>query len=197
MIRSRIAAATLAVVTLSCSMTIVSSSGIAGASTAQNCAKLTKAVVKADGFTKATGPVVTPYNYAKGARNHDNALGTTYDFGKGALVIGCVSPADLVKLSIAAEGAKKPTMSAAAYLAYMVKQSSGAMTKTKVGPVFDYLDFGNGKEDGLGSTASAKSLRLDAWVAGKYIVLGFIAPVVIKPSPALLKLIASTIEVLK
>jgi hypothetical protein len=196
MFRSRIAAVSLAFVTLGASLVTVGANSTAGASTAQNCSKLTKSVVVADGFTKAIGPKVTPYNYKVASKNAPNALGTTYDFGKGALVIGCVSPADLVHLSADAQGAMKPTMSATAYLNYMVKQSAGAMTKTKVGPVFDYLDFGNGKEDGLGSTATASSVRLDAWVAGKYLIFGFIAPVTTKPTPALLKLVDTTLKVL-
>lgn len=53
----------------------------------------------------------------------------------------------------------------------------------KVRPAWDYLDFGKGKEDGLGSASTPSSVRLDAWVAGKYIILGFIAPVTTKPTP--------------
>jgi hypothetical protein len=72
------------------------------------------------------------------------------------------------------------------------------MTKTKVGPVNDYLDFGNGKEDGLGSLSTAKSLRLDAWVAnGKYVILTFTAPAAAKASTPLLNFINSTLAVLK
>jgi len=168
---------------------------VAGASTtAQSCATLTKAVIVADGYAGATGPKITPYNYSKASANATNALGTTYDFGPKALVIGCVSPADIKKLSAAAS---KPTMTSIQYMAYMVKQAAGAMKKTPVGGVSDYLDFGNGKEDGLGSTATAGSVRLDAWVAGNYIVLTFTAPVVATPTKALLNLIKTTQTLLK
>jgi hypothetical protein len=164
----------------------------ANAATA-SCSALTKAVVVADGYTAATGPVVTAYNYKTISKNPANALGTTIDFGAKALVVGCVSPADIAKLSVAAQGSGKPTMSAAAYLSYMAKQSAGAMKKTPVGGVSDYLDFGNGKEDGLGSTMNAGSIRLDAWVAGgKFIILTFSAPASAKPSASLLNFIKST-----
>lgn len=157
-----------------------------------SCASITKALVVADGYKPATGPTTTPYNFAKPASNQANALGTTIDFGAKALVVGCISPADIAKYSVAANGAKKPVMSATQYLAYVVKQSAGAMKKTTVGGVSDYLDFGNGKEDGVGSTAKAGSLRLDAWVAGKYVILTFSAPAVATPPASLLAFIKST-----
>ena len=166
----------------------------AGATSTATCASLTKQVVVADGYTKATKPVITPYNYKKLSANAANALGTTIDFGAQALVVGCVSPSDITKLSVIAQGKNKPTMTAQQYMNYLVKQSAGAMKKTKVGPVYDYLDFGNGKEDGLGSTSKATSVRLDAWVAGKYIILGFSAPVV-TPAPArLIDFITTTLK---
>ena len=129
-------------------------------------------------------------------RHAANSLGTTIDFGKGALVVSCVSPADIAKLSVSAQGAGKPTMTAQQYMDYMVAQSAGAMTATPVGGVTDYLDFGNGKEDGLGSTATATSVRLDAWVANKFIILTFIHPATTTPSSALLNFIKTTHSVL-
>ena len=161
-----------------------------------SCAAITKTAVVTDGYTKATTPVVTVYNYAKSSANAANSLGTTLDFGSKALVVACVSPADINKLSVAAQGASKPAMTATQYMAYMVKQSAGAMTKKTVGGVSDYLDLGNGKEDGLGSTAKAGSLRLDAWVAGKFIVLTFSAPASTTPPKALLSFIKTTQTVL-
>ena len=86
----------------------------------------------------------------------------------------------------------KTTMSANAYMAYVVKQAAGAMKKTPVGGVSDYLDFGNGKEDGIGSLSKAGSIRLDAWVAGGYIFLTFSQPASATPTPALLKFIKYT-----
>jgi len=157
-----------------------------------SCSSITKALVVADGYKAATGPTITPYNFANTSANQANALGTTIDFGAKALVVGCVSPADIAKYSVAANGAKKPVMTATQYLAYVVKQSAGAMKKTPVGGVSDYLDFGNGKEDGVGSTSKAGSLRLDAWVAGKYVILTFSAPAVATPPAALLAFIKST-----
>ena len=157
---------------------------------ATSCASLTKSLVVADGYTKATGPVITPYNYKKTSANSANALGTTYDFGAKALVASCVSPSDLVQLSKMA-GAKT-TMSSTAYMAYMVKQSSGSMSKTMVAGVADYLDFGNGTQDGLGSLSGSIGLRLDAWVAGKYIILAFSAPAVQKAPASLVKFINAT-----
>ncbi len=154
----------------------------AGATSTTSCASITQKVVVADGYKKAAKAKVTPYNYKKLSANAANSLGTTIDFGAKALVVSCVSPSDIKKLSVIAQGSKKPTMTAQQYMNYMVKQSAGAMKKTKVGPVYDYLDFGNGKEDGLGSTSSAGSVRLDAWVAGNYIILTFSAPVV-NPAP--------------
>ncbi len=152
-----------------------------------SCASITKALVVADGYKSAVDPTLTPYNFANSAANQANALGTTIDFGAKALVVGCVSPADIAKYS----GSKKP-MSATQYLASVVKQSAGAMKKTAVGGVSDYLDFGNGKEDGVGSTSKVGSLRLDAWVAGKYVILTFSAPAVATPPAALLAFIKST-----
>jgi hypothetical protein len=88
-------------------------------------------------------------------------------------------------------------MTATQYLAYIVKGSAGAMKKTAVGGVSDFLDFGNGKEDGVGSLSTAGSLRLDAWVAGKYVVLTFSAPAAAVPSKSLLAFIKSTQTLLK
>ena len=160
------------------------------------CGALTKSVVVADGFTNASGPTITKYDYNNLNANAANSLGTTIDFGKGALVVSCVSPADIAKLSVSAQGAGKPTMTAQQYMDYMVAQSAGAMTATPVGGVTDYLDFGNGKEDGLGSTATATSVRLDAWVANKFIILTFIHPATTTPSSALLNFIKTTHSVL-
>lgn len=170
------------------SVVAAGSASVAGAASA-SCASITKSLVVSDGYTMATGPVITPYNYAKASANAANALGTTIDFGPQALIVSCVSPSDIAKLS--AQAGKK-TMSATAYMNYMVSQSQGAMTKTPVGGVNDYLDFGNGKEDGLGSLSKAGSLRLDAWVAGNYIFLGFSQPASQTPSKSLLNFIKST-----
>lgn len=157
-----------------------------------SCASITKALVLSDGYKAAVGPMLTPYNFTNASANQANALGTTIDFGAKALVVGCVSPADIAKYS----GSKKPAMTATQYLASVVKQSAGAMKKTAVGGVSDYLDFGNGKEDGIGSTAKVGSLRLDAWVAGKYVILTFSAPAVATPPAALLSFIKSTQRIL-
>jgi hypothetical protein len=175
---------------LTLSSTIATSAGAAGSSV--SCASITKSVIVADGFTGATTPKVTPYNYTTSSANPANSLGTTIDFGSKALVVACVSPSDIKKLSVIAHGSSKPPMTATQYMAYQVKQSAGAMVKTPVGGVSDFLDFGSGKEDGLGSTAKAGSVRLDAWVAGKYIFLTFIAPVSTTPSKPLLSFIKTT-----
>ena len=152
-----------------------------------NCSSITKAVVVADGYKTATSPKITPYNFANTSANEANAQGTTIDFGATALVVGCVSPADIAKYS----GGKK-TVTATQYLASVVKASAGAMKKTMVGGVADYLDFGNGKEDGVGSTSKAGSLRLDSWVAGKYVIFTFSAPAVATPPAALVAFVKST-----
>ncbi|HEY4898209.1 MAG TPA: hypothetical protein VIH79_00635 [Candidatus Nanopelagicaceae bacterium] len=157
-----------------------------------SCSSITKAVVVADGYKSTSGPTTTPYNFTNTSVNQANALGTTIDFGAKALVVGCVSPSDIAKFSVLAQGSKKPIMNATQYLAYVVKQSAGAMKKTAVGGVSDYLDFGNGKEDGVGSTANAGSLRLDAWVAGKFVILTFSAPAAATPPTALLSFIKTT-----
>lgn len=148
----------------------------------------------ADGFTGATTPKVTSYNYTKPSMNPANALGTTIDFGPKALVVSCVSPSDIKKLSAIVQGPSKPPMSAAEYLAYLAKQSAGAMKMTPVGGVSDYLDFGNGKEDGLGSTSSAGGVRLDAWATNKYIFLTFSAPVSMTAPKPLLSFIKTTVH---
>jgi hypothetical protein len=168
------------------------SKGVGAATGAASCSSLTQAVVLADGFSAAQVPTITPYNYAAPSSNPTNALGTTIDFGPQALVVSCVSPSDLQQLSVAAQGSKKSAMSAKAYMAYLVKQANGAMKRTRVGGVNDYLDFGNGKEDGLGSTATASSVRLDAWVVGHFIVLTQTAPATTAPSQALLAFIKTT-----
>lgn len=177
-------------------ITVSSSFALSANAATPSCSAITKSAVIADGYTNASTPVVTTYNYAKPSTNAANSLGTTIDFGAKALVVACVSPADIKKLSIAAQGASKPAMTATQYIAYMVKQSAGAMTKKSVGGVSDYLDLGNGKEDGLGSTAKAGSLRLDAWVVGKFIVLTFSAPASATPPKALLSFIKTTQTVL-
>ncbi len=157
------------------------------------CSAITKSLVTSKGFTHATGPVVKPYNFVNESKNADNALGTTIDFGAKALVVGCVSPSDIAKLSQQAQNSMMPAMTAQQYMNYMVQQASGAMKKTPVAGTNDYLDFGNGKEDGLGSTKSMASVRLDAWVAGGYIFLGFSGPVTsAKPSAALVNFIKWT-----
>ena len=168
------------------------SSAPASQAAVTGCAAITKALVVADGYKTATAPKITPYNFAHTSANEANALGTTIDFGATALVVGCVSPSDIAKYS----GSMK-SMTATQYLASVVKTSAGAMKKTSVGGVNDYLDFGNGKEDGVGSTSKAGSLRLDAWVAGKYVILTFSAPAVATPPAALLAFIKSTQSVLK
>ena len=165
----------------------------AGAATAPSCAGITKALVVSNGYTAATGPVVTPYNYKKESANAANALGTTLDFGAKALVVSCVSPADIAKLSALATPGK-PIMTATQYMAWMVKDSAGAMKATPVAGVTDYLDFGNGKEDGIGSTVKAGSVRLDAWVAGKFIFLAFSAPVTPTVPTPLVNFIHSTVK---
>jgi len=165
---------------------------LAGAKSQPSCRQLTKSVLAADGYTHAVGPTVTTYNYKKPSTNAANSLGTTLDFGKKAIVIGCVSPTDIKTLNSAAGAPHAAHATAAQYMKYLVAQSSGAMVKTPVGGVSDYLDFGNGKEDGLGSTASGSSVRLDAWVAGNYIFLTFTSPASPTPSPALLHLIKTT-----
>ncbi len=80
----------------------------AGAATAHatsaGCNAITKSLAVGDGFAKATGPKVTPYNYSKLSANPANALGTTIDFGAKALVVSYVSPSDLAKLSVMAQG---------------------------------------------------------------------------------------------
>ncbi len=181
----------LSTLSMSLVIAVVSFTPMAQAATG-SCASITKALVVADGYKSATGPATTPYNFANAAANQANALGTTIDFGAKALVVGCISPADIAKYSVAANGKKKPAMTATQYLAYVVKQSAGAMKKTPVGGVSDYLDFGNGKEDGVASTSKAGSLRLDAWVAGKYVILTFSAPAVATPPAPLLAFIKST-----
>ncbi len=163
----------------------------ASAATA-SCSSLTKGAIVSDGFKNTISATITSYNYQKPSSNQPNALGTTIDFGPKAVVIACVSPKDIAKLSVTAQGGGKPTMSAQQYMKYLVKQSAGAMKKTPVGGVNDYLDFGNGKEDGVGSLSTAGSIRLDAWVARGYIFLTFSQPASSTPSAALLKLIHST-----
>jgi len=155
------------------------------------CSSITKALVVADGYKSATSPKITPYNFANTSANEANAQGTTIDFGAKALVVGCVSPADIAKYS----GGKK-TVTATQYLASVVKAAAGAMKKTPVAGVSDYLDFGNGKEDGVGSTSKAGSLRLDAWVAGNYVIFTFSAPAVATPPAALVSFIKWTQTIL-
>jgi hypothetical protein len=148
----------------------------------------------ADGYKGAATPVVTPYNYTKPSMNPAHALGTTLDFGSKAIVVSCISPSDIKKLSTMVQGSSKPPMSAAQYLAYLAQQSAGAMKKTPVGGVSDYLDFGNGKEDGLGSTAKAGGVRLDAWATKHYIFLTFSAPVATTAPKSLLSFISTTVK---
>lgn len=169
-----------------------SSTSAGAASSSASCASITRSVVVGDGFTGAASPTVTPYNYKTLSANPTNSLGTTIDFGSKALVVACVSPSDIKKLSAIAQGSSKAPMTATQYMAYLVKQSAGAMVKTPVGGVSDFLDFGSAKEDGLGSTSKAGSVRLDAWVAGKYIFLTFIAPASSTPSKPLLSFIKTT-----
>jgi hypothetical protein len=140
----------------------------AGASTTSKsssptCQSITRAQVVAAGFAGALTPKVTPYNDNKVTANAPNSLGETIDFGSKALVVGCATPTDLKALSLVANGAGKPSMTAAQYVQYLVRSSAGAMKRESIGGVLGYVDYGNGKEDGLGSTASAGSVRLDTF----------------------------------
>ena len=167
--------------------TVTATGSIASATTANKCGQLTLSAIKSYGFTKATGPKITQYNFKKESANAANALGETIDFGAKALVISCVTPSDIAKLSVQAGGNKSWT--AARYMQWMVKDSAGAMKATPTVNTTSYLDFGSGKEDGLGSTVSSSSVRLDAFVFHKYIIMVQTAPVSVKPSAALTKFI--------
>lgn len=167
-------------------LTVTTTGVVAGAAT-NKCGQITLSAVKSYGFTKATGPVITQYNYKKPSANAANSLGETIDFGAKALVVSCVAPSDIAKLSVQAGG--KSTWTAARYMQWMVKDSAGAMKATPTANTTSYLDFGNGKEDGLGSTVSASSVRLDAFVFHNYIIMVQTAPVAVKPSAALVKFI--------
>jgi hypothetical protein len=160
-------------------------SGVATA--ASGCGVLTSALVTSAGYTHALSPVVTPYNYTMTSANETNALGTTYDFGVHATVVSCVAPRDIKKLAKAA----KVKNSAAAYLAWMVKDSNGTMIPTTIGSTKDWVDYGNGKEDGLGSFVSDTSIRLDAFRAGRYIILIQTSPALTAAVPPLQRLVAA------
>ncbi len=153
-----------------------------------SCESITKALMVSEGFSMATGPVVKPYNFAKPSANQANALGQTRDFGKAAIVVSCVSPSDVAKLSAQA---KLKTRGAKDYMKYVVAQAAGAMKATPVDGVTDYLDYGNGKEDGIASMAKAGSIRLDAWTVGSYAFFTFTTPAG-PPSKALDKFIHYT-----
>ncbi len=186
----------LASLTLVAATGTVISSG-AGATTVTGCGLITHSLIKADGFDSSTGPYVTDYNYAHPSKNAANALGQTIDFGTKALVVSCLDPAHLA-VAWKVQGFAGKATNATDFMTKLVAASAGAMTKTKVGPVTDYLDFGNGKEDGLGSLSTAKSLRLDAWVAnGKYVILTFMAPAVSKAPTTLINFMNSTVAILK
>ena len=163
--------------------TVAATGSIASAATANKCGQLTLSAIKSYGFTKATGPKITQYNFMKPSANAKNALGETIDFGAKALVISCVTPSDIAKLSVQAGG--KKTWTAQQYMNWMVKDSAGAMKATPTAGTTSYLDFGSGKEDGLGSTVKATSVRLDAFVFHNYILMIQTAPVSVKPSAAL------------
>ena len=167
--------------------TVAATGSIASAATANKCGQLTLSAIKSYGFTKATGPKITQYNFTKSSANAANALGETIDFGAKALVISCVTPSDIAKLSVQAGG--KKTWTAQQYMNWMVKDSAGAMKATPTAGTTSYLDFGNGKEDGLGSTVKSSSVRLDAFVFHSYIIMVQTAPVSAKPSAALTKFI--------
>jgi hypothetical protein len=154
----------------------------AGASAAPSCNSITKSQAVAAGFKMATGPKITPYNNQNLSANAANALGETIDFGAKAIVVSCVSPTDLKALSVAAQGPNKPVMTATQYLHYLVKTSGGSMKQQAIARITNYVDFGNGKEDGLGSNATAYGVRLDSFVAGHFIVLIQTVPASPKPS---------------
>ena len=168
-------------------LTVAATGSVASASTSNKCGQLTLSTIKSYGFTQATGPKITQYNFKKPSANANNALGETIDFGAKALVVSCVTPSDIAKLSVQAGGKKSWT--AQQYMHWMVKDSAGAMKATPTAGTTSYLDFGNGKEDGLGSTVKASSVRLDAFVFHNYIVMVQTAPVSVKPSAALTKFI--------
>lgn len=171
---------------------LAGASAVAGASTAKKatCASITKSVIKQQGFSQATKAKITKYDYAHPSKNEANAIGTTIDFGKKAIVIGCVSPND-IRQALKAQD-RVAAMTSTQYMTYLVAQSAGAMKMTMVGGVMDYVDFGNGKEDGVGSLSKAGSIRLDAWVAGSYDFFTFSQPASATPTKALTKFIAYT-----
>jgi hypothetical protein len=72
---------------LASSLTVAVTDTVASAATDAKCAQLTLSTIKSYGFTKATGPVITQYNYKTAWANAMNALGETIDFGAKALVV--------------------------------------------------------------------------------------------------------------
>jgi hypothetical protein len=154
-------------------MVLAAQAAPSSAASMATCGSITKSLMVSEGFKNATGPMVKAYNFAKPSENEANALGQTRDFGKSAIVVSCVSPSDIAKLSAQA---KLKTTGAKAYIKYVVTQAAGAMKATPVDGVTDYLDFGNGKEDGIASMAKAGSIRLDAWTVGSYAFFTFTTP---------------------
>jgi hypothetical protein len=107
-------------------------SGSASATTkssAPSCQSITRAQVIAAGFSGASAPTVTAFNDKKLTANPPNSLGETIDFGSKALAVGCATPTDLKALSVAANGASKPALTAPQYLQYLAKNSAGAMKR--------------------------------------------------------------------
>ncbi len=76
-------------------------------------------------------------------------------------------------------------MTSTQYLHYLVRTSQGSMKQQPIAQINNYVDFGNGKEDGLGSTASANGVRLDSFVAGRFLVLTQSVPAAATPSKSL------------
>jgi hypothetical protein len=156
---------------------VVGASSVAPKGLSPACTLITQRQVVAAGFSRATAPKITPFNSKNIGANPANSLGETIDFGARALVVGCASPADLRALSSASAGKSTPTMSASQYVEYLVKTSAGAMKSERIGGVAGFIDYGNGKEDGLGSTSTAGSVRLDTFAAGGYVINFFSSPI--------------------
>ena len=181
------------------SLTIVSGGLVVSCSLVQSpagaltstCKTISKALVIQTGYTDATGPNVTAYNYTNKAANAANAVGTTLDFGPTSVVISCLAPSDLTKTATLLH---KPAFTPESYLAYMKATIPGLQSQNIMG-IPTLTRTVPGSTAGLGSMTKAAKLRVDAFmVRADYVIIVESIPTLVSPGISLKYLVLGIVR---
>lgn len=184
---------------IAASLTIVSGGLVVSTSLVQapagaltsTCKTISKALVVQSGYTSATAPKITPYNYTNKAANAAHAVGTTLDFGPTSVVVSCLAPSDLAKTATLLH---KPTFTPETYLAYM-KSTIPGLQQTSIMGIPALTRTVPGSVAGLGSMAKAPSLRVDAFmVRADYVIIIESIPTLVSPGISLKYLVLGVVR---